>query len=58
MPYNLNAKCPYCGKTVNNDLNKIEELFGFRTMENGKKIPQSYYKVCRSKKCSKTDKRY
>ena len=39
MPYNLTAKCPCCDKTVNNDLNKIEELFGFRTMENGNKIP-------------------
>ena len=57
MPYNLNVKCPCCDKTVNNDLNKIEELFGFRTMENGNKIPQSYCKVCRSKKCSPADKR-
>jgi len=57
MPYNLNAKCPCCDETVNNDLNKIEKLFGFRTMENRNKIPQSYCKVCRSKKCSPTNKR-
>lgn len=29
---------------------KLDKLFGFRTMENGNKIPQSYCKVCRSKK--------
>ena len=57
MPYNLKEECPCCGKTVNNDLNKIEELFGFRTMKNGNKIPQSYCKVCRSKQCSPTNKK-
>jgi len=42
MSYNLNAECPCCNKIASNDLNKIL---------------QSYCKVCRSKKCSPTDKR-
>ena len=52
MPSTLNAKCPCCGKTANGDLNEIEKYFGFRNMENGKKIAQSYCKNCRSKNCS------
>lgn len=52
MPSILSAKCPCCNKTAEGDLNKIEELFGFRNMgASGKKIAQSYCRVCRSKKC-------
>ena len=57
MPSTLNAKCPCCGKEANGDLNKIEEIFGFRKMEDGKRIAQSYCKNCRSKKCSPNNKK-
>lgn len=49
MPMKLIAKCPHCGLTVDGDLTKIENRFGFRTMANGKKIFQSYCRVCRAK---------
>ncbi len=40
MPYTINAECPCKGCTKSaSGLNKIEELFGFRTMINGNKIP-------------------
>lgn len=51
MPYSLIAECPCCGKEALDDINKIEELFGFRKMDDGRKIPQSYCRVCRSSKC-------
>lgn len=51
MPATLFAECPCCHKTAKGDLNQIKELFGFRNMQNGKQIPQSYCRVCRSKKC-------
>ncbi|BCI77673.1 hemagglutinin [Vibrio parahaemolyticus] len=56
MPSELSAQCPCCKKTAEGDLNLIEELFGFRTMANGKKIAQSYCRVCRGKKCGSGQK--
>ncbi|HIF9180009.1 TPA: hemagglutinin [Photobacterium damselae] len=56
MPSELSAQCPCCKKTAEGDLNQIEELFGFRNMTNGKKIAQSYCRVCRSKKCGSGQK--
>jgi hypothetical protein len=50
MPYEIYAECPCCGKTANG-INEIEELFGFRTMSNEEKIPQSYCRACRSAHC-------
>lgn len=49
MPMKLLAKCPHCDLTVEGDLTKVESLFGFRTMANGRKIFQSYCRVCRTK---------
>jgi len=57
MSYSLSAECPCCNKIASNDLIKIEELFGFRLMSNKKKIPQSYCRICRSKKCSPNAKK-
>jgi hypothetical protein len=57
MPSTLSAQCPCCGKTANGDLKEIESLFGFRNMENGKTIAQSYCRVCRSKHCSPGNKK-
>lgn len=50
MPYKIYAECPCCKKRANG-INEIEELFGFRTMANEKKIPQSYCRNCRSAHC-------
>lgn len=47
----LLAKCPCCGVSTTGDLNEIENVFGFRNMNNGKKICQSYCRNCRSKHC-------
>jgi hypothetical protein len=57
MPSILRAECPCCGKIAENDLNKIENLFGFRIMKNGNKIAQSYCRVCRSKRCGQDNQR-
>lgn len=49
MPYGDNwAECPNCGKTAT-DSTEIEEIFGYRNMGDGRCIPQSYCKECRSK---------
>ncbi len=56
MPSELSAECPCCGKKAEGNLNLIEDLFGFRNMSDGKKIAQSYCRVCRSKKCGKDQK--
>lgn len=57
MPSILSAKCPCCGITTSGDLNKIEELFGFRNMKDtGKQIVQSYCRNCRSKRCGANQK--
>ncbi len=55
MPYSLIsgkefAECPCCTKRAD-DLDKIEELFGFRNMDDGRRIPQSYCRDCRAAKC-------
>lgn len=55
MPYNLTkgaeyAECPCCGKHADTQSN-IEKEFGWRTMENGETIPQSYCRACRSARC-------
>lgn len=50
MPYTIRAECPCCGKVATSK-NEIEQLFGWRTMENGEVIPQSYCRDCRSAHC-------
>ena len=55
MPYSLSkgseyAECPCCGKLADS-LNKIEPKFGWRTMETGETIPQSYCRSCRTAHC-------
>ncbi|WP_298839736.1 hypothetical protein [uncultured Clostridium sp.] len=55
MPYSLStgseyAECPCCGKRANS-LGEIEPNFGWRTMETGETIPQSYCRDCRSARC-------
>lgn len=50
MPYKINATCPCCNKQANG-YDEITEKFGWRTMENGKKIPQSYCRACRKAGC-------
>ena len=55
MPYNNLkdsefAQCPCCEKFANG-LDKIEELFGFRNMGDGRRIPQSYCRACRAAGC-------
>ncbi|RNO73772.1 hypothetical protein BL142_00012740 [Klebsiella pneumoniae] len=48
---------PCCSVVAGGDLNKIEEVFGFRTVEGERLIPQSYCRRCRSLKCSPNDKK-
>ena len=50
MPYGKYAECPCCGKIAYGEL-EIEEKFGYRNMGNGKIIPQSYCRECRSAHC-------
>ena len=50
MPYTIRAECPCCQKVATSK-SEIEELFGWRTMENGEVIPQSYCRDCRSARC-------
>lgn len=57
MSYQIQANCPCCKLQATNDLNKIEELFGFRTVENGRLIPQSYCRRCRGLRCSPSEKK-
>ena len=49
MPYGNTdyAECPRCGKRALGQ-SEIEQLFGYRTMESGKIIPQSHCRECRS----------
>lgn len=47
MPYGEYAECPNCGKTAYGE-DEIEELFGYRNMGDGKIIPQSWCRECRS----------
>lgn len=55
MPYSLlagneYAECPCCGRRAKS-LNAIEKEFGWRTMEKGETIPQSYCRACRGAHC-------
>lgn len=52
MPYELGAECPCCNATAGRDFNEIEDIFGFREMSDGRKIPQSYCRKCRSSGCT------
>lgn len=52
MAFQIEAVCPCCGVIASGDLNKIEEVFGFRTMEGERLIPQSYCRKCRRLRCS------
>ena len=47
MSHGKYAKCPCCGKLALGE-NKIIELFGYRLRPNGKIVPQSYCRECRS----------
>lgn len=47
MPYGEYAECPNCGKTAHGE-DEIEELFGYRNMGDGRTIPQSWCRKCRS----------
>ena len=49
MPYwtEMTARCPQCGKEATGDY-EIQEEFGFRNV-NGKRIPQSWCRECRSR---------
>jgi len=49
MPYTIEARCPCCGKYAGS-YDEIELLFGWREV-NGKTIPQSYCRACRSARC-------
>lgn len=52
MPYGeiQYAQCPCCGKIAYGN-EEIEEKFGYRKLHNGKIIPQSYCRECRSARC-------
>lgn len=58
MPYGSDwAECPCCGKKAKGR-NEIERWFGYRDMGNGKVIPQSYCRKCRSAKCTPGNPRH
>lgn len=50
MPYTIRAECPCCQKMANGK-NEIDLKFGWRKMDNGEEIPQSYCRACRSANC-------
>lgn len=50
MPYGEYAQCPCCGKTARGKDEIITE-FGYRNMGDGRNIPQSYCRNCRSARC-------
>lgn len=50
MPYGEYAQCPCCGKTAHGK-DDIEQYFGRRNMGDGRFIPQSYCRACRSARC-------
>lgn len=51
MPYGKEyAQCPCCGKIAYGQEN-IEKEFGYRNMGDGRYIPQSYCRKCRSAGC-------
>ena len=47
MSHGKYAKCPKCGKLALGE-DKIMKLFGYRFRPNGKIVPQSYCRECRS----------
>lgn len=51
MPNTIHAKCPQCEKEAHGK-DKIDELFGWRVV-NGKTVPQSWCRECRSKHLEK-----
>ncbi len=51
MPSILSATCPCCNTQVSGDLKEIDQVFGFRIMQGGKQITQSYCRKCRKKHC-------
>lgn len=55
MPHGKYAECPCCGKSALGE-DKIMELFGFRFKPNGKIVPQSYCRECRSEQIRKRNK--
>ncbi len=57
MAYQVEAVCPCCQTAASGDLNKIEVLFGFRTVDGERLIPQSYCRNCRRLRCSPTNKK-
>lgn len=50
MPYGEYAQCPCCNKTAYGK-DDIEQKFGYRNMGDGRYIPQSYCRKCRSANC-------
>ncbi|WP_071837985.1 hypothetical protein [Selenomonas ruminantium] len=50
MPYGTYAECPCCKKKAYKE-KEIEEKFGYRDMGDGRIIPQSYCRACRSAGC-------
>lgn len=50
MPYQIFAKCPCCGKEAHSK-NEIDDLFGWRSTNPPKTIPQSYCRACRNARC-------
>lgn len=50
MPYGEYAQCPCCDKTAYGK-DEIEKEFGYRNMGDGRFIPQSYCRECRSAHC-------
>ncbi len=50
MPYGIYAECPCCKKQAHKE-KEIEEKFGYRNMGDGRIIPQSYCRACRSAGC-------
>lgn len=50
MPHGKYAQCPCCGK-IAYDETEIEKEFGYRNTSDGKIIPQSYCRKCRSAHC-------
>ena len=46
MPYDEYTQCPDCGKTAHGKV-EIEELFGYRKINDSASIPQSWCHECR-----------
>lgn len=58
MPYGDGwAECPCCGVSAEGEA-EIEEVFGYRNMGDGRTIPQSYCRECRSAGCTAEEVRH